>query len=135
MRHSSIGILGDRLVRIRIEVRAGPVVLAEDATERVSRHHEAAGSMGGSAQFPSAVEAALVPVHAKSEDVPHIGIGFHGADEHDVVLGGERGKFVAVPGSSVFGDAQASQSQAFCLKDEIFGGKAGIRAAFGRMDV
>ena len=111
------------------------MVLPEDAPERVSRHYETADSVGSLAQLIGAVESALIPVHAESQDVTHIGVGFHGADEHNVVLGGKGGEFVPVPGTGVFRDAQAAQSQTFCLKDEVFGRKAGIGATFGRMDV
>lgn len=107
----------------------------QDSPEWVRRHDEATDGVGRFAQLLRAVEPTLVPVHAESQDVTHVGVGFHGADEHDVVPGGKSGEFVSVPGTGMLGDAQAAQSQTFCLQDEFFRRQAGIGAAFGRMDV
>ena len=135
MLRSRLGILWYRLLRVRIKVRTGAVVLPQYAPEWVRRHDESADGVGRLAQLLGAMESALVPIHAESQDMTHIGVGFHGANQHDVVPGGEGGEFVPIPGAGVFGDAQAAQSQAFRLKNELFRRQAGIGAALGRMDV
>ena len=113
MLHRGLGILGYRFVGIRIEVRAGTVVLSKNAAERVRRHYEATNGVGGFAQFFGPVESALVPIYAEGQDMAHIGVCFHRADQDHVMLGGEGGEFVPVPGSGVFGDAQATETQTF----------------------
>ena len=108
MLHGRIGILGDRILGIGIEQGTGAVVLGQDASERVRRHHEATHGVGSLAQFLGAMESALVPVDAKSQDVAHVRVRFHGADKDHVVPSGESGEFVPVPGTRMFGDAQAA---------------------------
>ena len=81
------------------------------------------------------MESALVPINAESQDMAHVRVRFHGADKDHVVQSGKGGEFMPVPGAGVLGNAQAAQPQAFCLKDQFFGRKAGIGAAFGCMDV
>ena len=67
--------------------------------------------------------------------MPHVGVGFHGADEHNIMLGGERGKLVAIPRARMFGDAQPAQAEPFGFENQFFGRQAGISAALGGVDM
>ena len=126
---------GYGFIGVGVKVRTGTVMLTEDAAERVGGYDEAADGMSGFAEFCGAVEAALVAVDTEAENVSHVGVGFHSTDEYDIVLGGEGGKLVPVPGTGVLGYAEAAQAEAFRFQDEVFGGQAGVGAAFGSMDM
>ena len=110
-------------------------MLRKHAAEGVGRHDVTANGVGGLAQFLSVIESALVAVNPKAEDVPHVGVGLHGADQHHVVQRGKGGELVAIPGAGVLGDAEAAQAQPFGFKDELVGRQAGVGAALGSMDV
>ena len=81
------------------------MVLRQNASERVRRHYEASSGVGCFAQLLRAMESALVPINAESEDVTHVRIRLHGADKDHIVPGGEGGELVTIPGTGVFGDA------------------------------
>jgi hypothetical protein len=125
----------DWLFRVRIQVRTGSVVLPQNPAEWVSRNDEPSGGVGRSAQFFRMVKTALVPVHTKGKNMTHIGVGFHCPYQHYVMPAGEGSEFMAIPGSSMFGDTQPTQPQPFRLKYEVFRSKAGISAPLGGMDV
>ena len=135
MVHRRFRFLRYGFVGVRIQIRTGAMMLAEHAAEGMRRHYEAANGVGGLAQFLGVMKTALVTVNAKGQDVAHVGVCLHGADQHHVMPSGKGGELMPVPGPGVLGDAKAPQTEAFRFEDQVFGGQAGISAALGGMDV
>ena len=133
--HRGFGFGGDWFVGVRVQVGASAVVLAQDAAERVGRNDESTHGVGSLAEFLGAVESTLVAINSEAEDVAHVGIGLHRADEDDVVEGSKGGELVAVPGAGVFSNTEPAEAEAFGFEDEVFGRQAGIGAALGGVNV
>ena len=136
VRQGILGQLGQGFVgQGAVEIGAFPHMLAQDAAKGMGADHEPAGGPGGPAQFRRLVKPGLVLVQTESQHMPHVGIGFHGPHQDDIMAGGEPRELVPIPGAAVFGNAEAAQTQPFRFQDQILGRQAAVGAALGGVNM